>query len=318
MQVYTNCPIALADWNLCEQEPAPDFQHTAIPPGLWHEFAGKGSPWHLNWDSKDLPDGIALVVERTDRSQFDRMVDLARSDRVMPDFLACVALEGDNFHGQSERPWTASRGNLHLTLHVRAAIEANHAQEAISILPTVALMDAFGLAACPEEHTGIRWLNDLFISGRKVGGSIAESQIEGDRVESIVYGIGLNVESDPDVSPTLFVPGAASLQSTMLEGAWTLGKAFERLLKAMRRRLIQLQSGDSEGLKQSYIRGSACIGQEVRVWPRKVLNPEHDRPIAVGRLLAIQPDLSLLIEGQPDPIHEGRLAFESDCRALRI
>ncbi|MDA1277504.1 MAG: hypothetical protein O2960_26180 [Verrucomicrobia bacterium] len=318
MEVITNCPVALAEWNIFDQEAVPYPAPDRMAARIWKQFAAQDFPWRLDLDYDGSPGGLAIILDKSGQSQFDKVVELAGLGYELPEFLACVALEGNNFHGQAQRPWKAERGNLHLTVFIKTGIGAPGNQEAISILPTLALMDAFNVEPSPEDHTGIRWLNDLFIDGRKVGGAIAESQIEGNTIESIVYGIGLNVESDPAVPPNPFVRLTGSLQSTLLEGEWTLGKAFVRLIAAIHRRMKELTDGFAPQLQSLYVKKSACVGEEVRIWHRKVRDTDKEAPFAQGRVVEILPDLSVRIEGNPTLIRDGRLAFESDCRALGI
>lgn len=316
MDIITNSPVSLGDWKIFNQEPRPYRFSDAATVDLWKEFAGNAAAWHLRLDGPGVPEGMALIVKEADLSQFDQVVELARNGSQLPNFLACVALEGDNFHGQWERPWKAVRGNLHLTVFLKTEIAVSRAQEVISILPTLALMNAYELTPNSRRHTGIRWLNDLFIEGKKVGGTITASQVEQSNIESIVYGIGVNVETAPEVSPNPFVPLTGSLHSAVPEADWTLSTAFATLIVAINKLATDVNNGLGEELKALYIKNTACLGEEVRIWSKRVRDVTTQEPIASGRLLEIRPDLSLVIEGCPDSIREGRLAFEHDCRLL--
>jgi BirA family transcriptional regulator, biotin operon repressor / biotin---[acetyl-CoA-carboxylase] ligase len=318
MRILTDCPVVLGEWRLCSREAVRMDAAEADASQIWRAFGGNGSPWIMEPDVDQQPDVVLLVVENSDQSQFDRLVELVRSEADLPETLVCMALEGENFHGQSERPWTAVRGNLHLSMYSKLDIPAADLQEEISILPTLSLLDAFGIRANADEHTGIRWLNDLFVKGRKVAGTIAASQIEGDRIEGVIYGIGVNVESVPDVNPSPCVPAAASLRSTMPEVGWTVGGAAIALINSLQKRLEELKGGIGEQLSGVYASYSACIGQDVRVWPKKVDDFAATEPLAVGKLLTIGGDLSLIVEGHSEAIRNGRLAFEADCRELGL
>ncbi|MFT4691597.1 MAG: biotin-(acetyl-CoA carboxylase) ligase [Limisphaerales bacterium] len=317
MEVLTNCPVVLNGWNLFQQDAKTAELSSQMRP-VWAAFAGETTPWSYQIDDDGLPNGKIVVVERSDISQFDQMVELAREGAELPECLVAVALEGENFHGQSARPWNALRGNLHLTAILKGGFNAADLQEEISIVPTLALMDALKVKADPAHHTGIRWLNDLFIKGRKVAGTLAASQLDGGVVESVTYGIGVNVDIVPDVPGDPFVPRAGSLKSTLPEAGWTVGKVLVELIRSLGQRVIELRSEVAEQLATVYVRQSACIGEDVRVWARKVSDCSSEAPIASGKLLAIHDDLSIRIEGHEQPITAGRLAFEADCRELGL
>jgi biotin-(acetyl-CoA carboxylase) ligase len=317
MEVLTDCPVVLNEWNLFEQvAKTADLQAGMRP--IWTAFAEGSKPWSYQLSDDGLPAGTIIVVEKSKVSQFDQMVELARSGVDLPDCLVAVALEGENFHGQSARPWTALRGNLHLTVYLNGGFAAGDLQEEISIVPTLALMDALELTANPAEQTGIRWLNDLFIKGRKVAGTLAASQLDGTVVESLTYGIGVNVNVVPDVPGDPFVPAAASLKSTIPEAGWTVGKVLVALVRSLNQRVNELKTDVAEQLTSVYVRQSACIGRDVRIWSRKVSDVVSEKPLAAGKLLAIHSDLSITVEGHAQRIASGRLAFEEDCRELGL
>ncbi|MGD2070704.1 MAG: hypothetical protein PVI57_18670, partial [Gemmatimonadota bacterium] len=59
-----------------------------------------------------------LLAAFSPRSQYDRMIELARARKGLPDRLVCVAGAGDGFHGFKGRAWEAVPGNLHLAVHL--------------------------------------------------------------------------------------------------------------------------------------------------------------------------------------------------------
>ena len=49
---------------------------------------------------------------------------------------------------------------------------------------------------CPVSP-GIKWPNDLVFEGRKAGGMLTEARVDADQMRDLVFGLGLNVNSDP-------------------------------------------------------------------------------------------------------------------------
>jgi BirA family transcriptional regulator, biotin operon repressor / biotin---[acetyl-CoA-carboxylase] ligase len=103
--------------------------------------------------------------------------------------------------GRLGRTWVSPRGNLYLSVILRPAVPIHKA-------PLITLMGAVALAAAVRETlkvpAGIKWPNDVLISGKKVGGLLTEMSAEPDRIRHIVLGIGVNVNMDarelpPDV-----------------------------------------------------------------------------------------------------------------------
>ncbi len=69
-----------------------------------------------------------------------------------------------------------------------------------SLLITTAAAAAVAITA--EKHTGIpakiKWVNDVYMRGKKVCGILTEGQISGDRLDFAVLGIGVNLAPPKD------------------------------------------------------------------------------------------------------------------------
>jgi len=317
MPVYTDCPAILSQWREFADESAEVEALDGVAAEVWRAFAGDRPAWEIDTCEAGPADGLVVVVEHAEESQFDRLHELARSGTDLPPLVAAMALHGENFHGQGQRPWRAEKGNLHLSVGCRTDVPAAGALAAISVLPTLAVMDAFDIAPEPAVRTGIRWLNDVFVRGRKLAGSIAASEIEGDRIQQVLFGIGVNVETVPAVPGDVFVPEATSLRAAFPEGDWTLGRATFALLRALTARVAQLTGDGMTDLVRDYTERSACVGREVKVWPKRTEDAAVVAPIAAGRMLAIDDSLAVRVAGA-SPLAEGRLAFLEDCEALGL
>jgi BirA family biotin operon repressor/biotin-[acetyl-CoA-carboxylase] ligase len=67
----------------------------------------------------------------------------------------------------------------------------------IKRLPSITLITALACAKAIDELTKVpiqlKWPNDLFANGRKLGGILIESSLIGDKVDNLIVGIGINV-----------------------------------------------------------------------------------------------------------------------------
>ncbi|GIN60767.1 bifunctional ligase/repressor BirA [Robertmurraya siralis] len=67
----------------------------------------------------------------------------------------------------------------------------------LSMAPQLTLLTAVAVAQAIVENTGlepqIKWPNDLLVNGKKVTGILTELQAEADRINSVIIGIGINV-----------------------------------------------------------------------------------------------------------------------------
>lgn len=56
----------------------------------------------------------------------------------------------------------------------------------------------------PDQQVKIKWPNDIFLAGKKIGGILTEMQVRDNKVQSVIVGIGLNVNlGEEDVSGDL-------------------------------------------------------------------------------------------------------------------
>jgi BirA family biotin operon repressor/biotin-[acetyl-CoA-carboxylase] ligase len=99
--------------------------------------------------------------------------------------------------GRMERSWHAPAGSsLLMSLLFRpAGLVAPHQAQRLTMLCALALADAIELHT--ELSPGLKWPNDLvWIDGKKLAGILTELDIEGDALNWVVIGIGLNVNVD--------------------------------------------------------------------------------------------------------------------------
>jgi biotin-[acetyl-CoA-carboxylase] ligase BirA-like protein len=267
------------------------------PPGFW---------WRL------------LVVDEAPTSQFDALRQHVGADgEPLPGPIATLALSGRNFRGQRGRRWSAARGNMHLCVGLETPGLCVREALCLTMLSAVAVVE--GVREASGVRLGIKWVNDLVLDGRKVGGVLTAAQSSLDELTSAVLGIGLNVLSAPPVEPTPFVPAVACLRE-----AWpraNLESVVERTLDALGVRFTELARRGPGPLFEAYRAASIALDRQVRVWDESVGETDGEEwpaPIARGTVVEITPDLGLRLAGQTSPVTKGRLAFEEVCQAFGL
>lgn len=253
--------------------------------------------------------GPLLVAREVGFSQFERLATWAREGEALPDGLACVALAGSRFRGQRGRPWTALPGNLHLSAHLRLDVNAAAAQTGLSLLPSVAAARAIERVSEGRVRPGLKWVNDLLVDGRKVGGVLSATQVQAGRALHLVVGIGVNVARAPELPPSPRALPAGALADAdpafAREGAWAhLSKAVRTELAQAR---DQLSRVGSAALLAPYRERAAFLGRRVTIWPPE---DEAGPPIARGRVRALHDDLSLDVDGAAEPVRRGRMTLD--------
>src|SRR4051794_26536060 len=125
-----------------------------------------------------------------------------------PEGLVVIAEEQQAGRGRLGRTWEAPpRAGVLMSVLLRPAVPL----DVLSLLPLLtgtAVVES--TRAVSKVHTTLKWPNDVLVSGRKLGGILAE-RLE----DAVVVGIGLNVSTRPE---ELALPTATSLA---IEGGTT-------------------------------------------------------------------------------------------------
>ena len=281
---------------------------------LWRALGTGERLWSGTGDDPGPP-GFwtrALVVSEAPSSQFDTLREWLDRGQELPGPVACVALSG-SFHGQRGRAWLSAPGNLHLCVVVPEPPIAARDVGLLSLLPALALVDAVRALSGGALRPGIKWVNDVLVEGRKIGGALTATKTQGDRVSALLLGIGLNVAVAPRVPPTAFVPSVGCLAEA--GAAATLAEAAVCVLAAVGWRVSEAAEAGAAALLAAYRDASLVVGREVCVFedPAPEAGVGH-RPACIrGSVRGIGADLSLILEGALEPVTRGRLAFAEDC-----
>jgi BirA family biotin operon repressor/biotin-[acetyl-CoA-carboxylase] ligase len=285
---------------------------------LWRALGTGRPPWRGTGRDPGPPGfwSRALVAAEAPGSQFDALREALAGGLELPGPTACLALTGRGFHGQRGRPWASASGNLHLcTVFPEPGLSAG-ALPSLPMLPVVALVDA--IRVLTALRPGIKWVNDVLVDGRKVGGVLAATQTQGHRVSAVLLGIGLNVATAPPVARTPFAPSVGCLAEAGARTTWDAAAAA--VLAALGRRLAVLVAQGPGELLEAYREASLVIGREVCVFADadSPAASAGGRPTTVlrGVVRGIAADLSLTLEGVAAPVTSGRLAFAEDLDGL--
>lgn len=189
--------------------------------------------------------------------------------------------------GRRGRSWSSPAGtNVYFTL----LLKPEYAVEKTSMVTLVmALAVSEGIRETCGVEAGIKWPNDIVISGKKVCGILTEMSVERDYIQHVVIGVGINVglqEFAPEVAAAATslqeecrrkVPRAALVANIM--------EAFEREYALFREKL------DMSLLLESYNQLLVNRDREVRVLDPKGEFTGVSRGIdRTGELLVELPD----------------------------
>jgi len=259
-----------------------------------------GSHWHY-----------LFLVEVAERSHYDLLIELSRAGIRLPDRVLCLAGAGECFHGFKGRAWSAPEGNTYLAAYLRPTQPVKLPATSFTVLAAVSVVDAIDAIPGLENSAGIKWVNDILIDDAKVGGVLAYTQSAGGTIGGAVLGIGVNVETEPDIEPTPFVPRASALRSAVSSPAdCTQQRYFSALTAALDANYGQLIAGGYGALLERYRNRSLVIGHQVTLCDEEP--GSGSEVMARGRVTGIGYGLELTIEGYDQPFTKGRLILGAD------
>lgn len=148
----------------------------------------------------------------------------------------------------------------------------------ITIAAACAITDS--LESVCGIHAGIKWVNDIFFSGRKISGILTEamSDFESGMVESVVVGIGVNISTENFPEE---LSGIAGSVGVFVERSRLCADIACRLLD-------YAENPSSPELLEKYRSRSVVLGHEITFWQN---NAER-----TGKVLEIDDSGRLVIE----------------------
>ncbi|PKM81393.1 MAG: biotin--[acetyl-CoA-carboxylase] ligase [Firmicutes bacterium HGW-Firmicutes-14] len=127
-----------------------------------------------------------------------------------PDGTVVIAEEQTGGRGRMGRSWYSPPGQgIWFTLILRPPVNP---ADAAKITMVSAVAAARGIREYTGLAAGIKWPNDILLSGRKAVGILTEMNAEIDRVNYLVVGIGININVDRGQVSSELAAALASLE----------------------------------------------------------------------------------------------------------
>jgi BirA family biotin operon repressor/biotin-[acetyl-CoA-carboxylase] ligase len=142
-----------------------------------------------------LPPAYRLIARESVGSTNDAARALAAEGA--EDGTLVWAREQTAGRGRQGRDWTSPPGNLYCSLILRPECPTREAAQ-------LAFVAALGVAGMVGSHVPplvplrFKWPNDVLLGKGKIGGILIEAEGQGDRLDWLVLGVGVNLASHPD------------------------------------------------------------------------------------------------------------------------
>jgi BirA family biotin operon repressor/biotin-[acetyl-CoA-carboxylase] ligase len=184
------------------------------------------------------------------------------AERDDPEGIVVVADTQTGGRGRLGRNWVSPPGvNLYFTILLKPAFSPDEA-------PLLTLMAAVASVSAIRKVTGleagIKWPNDILVSGRKAGGILLEMKTDADMIRFVAIGIGINVNMDVEALPEEI----RSLSTTLTkEGNIKVDRArlLENILTEAERLYKDVVAGKGSVILKEWREFSSMAGRQVSV-----------------------------------------------------
>jgi BirA family biotin operon repressor/biotin-[acetyl-CoA-carboxylase] ligase len=228
--------------------PHQGYRLTAVPDRLTAQ--------ELRWNLKTRLVGNRIHAYESTDSTMDLSHRLAASGE--PEGSVVITESQNKGRGRMGRAWSSPRGTgLYFSVLLRPTLP-------VSRVPHVTLVAAVAVADAVKATTGLqadlKWPNDLLIDGKKICGILTELNAEINRVNYLVLGVGMNLNTPKSALPA----HATSLKEKLGEKVdrLTLARA---LFQQLDRRYHQFLNGEWEPILEAWRSHARFLGSRVRV-----------------------------------------------------
>ena len=153
-----------------------------------------------------------LVDVREKVSSTNSEIEKSLPDRLSKVPIAIISNEQTNGKGRFTKKWSSPKGgNIYMSVGFKPNVD-------VIKLRYFTLLQGIEIARLLQKETNtedvkIKWPNDIFLNGKKIGGMLTEASIDCENVNSLTFGFGLNVNNTPRLVQNHF--GVSSMKQEL-------------------------------------------------------------------------------------------------------
>ena len=205
-----------------------------------------------------LPAGYRLVSYDTVGSTNDEAKRLAHAGA--EEGTVVWALQQTAGRGRRGRRWLSPAGNLHATFVLPPDVAASRAAQ-LGFVATLAVGDALREIIPDPQRIAYKWPNDVVIEGRKIAGTLIESEIgESGVLALLVVGIGINLAVAPSNTEI-----AATSVAALGRDAPAPAAMLEILAARFDAWMTRWRAAGFAPIRTAWLAGAASLGRPIRV-----------------------------------------------------
>lgn len=145
-----------------------------------------------SFDSKVDTEIIGRNFIYSDEVESTNSFLLNKANKFNSDGTILLAEKQTKGRGRKERVWYSAKGQ-NLTFSILLTSKKYLGKKFNLLNFTTSLSVAFALENLFQLKTELKWPNDVLVNGKKICGILLESTSQGNKIERVVIGVGLNV-----------------------------------------------------------------------------------------------------------------------------
>jgi BirA family biotin operon repressor/biotin-[acetyl-CoA-carboxylase] ligase len=226
--------------------------------------------------------GKVINFHESVTSTNDIAIDLAQGGA--KEGTVVIANSQSRGQGRAGREFSSPNGGLYLSIILKPPLEPDE----ISSLPLVIGLSVSKAIQCTIfKEAKVKWPNDILVEDRKVAGILMSSKTGGRKVDHVVVGIGINLNTQMEDLPSELRDTAGSLKK--ISGKHIDPNEFTRdLLYLLDLNYSRFLEGQKEELLDQWSERAPMLGKEISV--------STSKGILSGKALGIDQSGALILQ----------------------
>lgn len=247
-------------------------------------------------DKKNIPIHIYETLDSTNNKAKQLVLEGA------PHGTVVLAWQQTGGRGRLGRSFHSPREGIYLSIIIKPDF---HISKATLVTSAAAVAVAESIEAVCGVTAGIKWVNDVYVNGKKVCGILTEGTtgLETGQIESLIIGIGINTTTKDFPAELQSIAGAVEgTFSRSALAASVISKTLDLAAAVEERHFID-----------AYRKKSLVIGKTVQVFRGKyAVDPTDELPSRPARVLGIDDDGGLEVlysDGRRETLISGEISI---------
>jgi BirA family biotin operon repressor/biotin-[acetyl-CoA-carboxylase] ligase len=222
-----------------------------------------------------------------------------------PEGTVVVAEEQLQGKGRRGRAWYSPAGEgICVSVILRPRVQPYEAPQLVLMTAVAAAETLLAHAAVP---VAIKWPNDILVGGKKIAGILTEMSVDMDRIDYIIIGLGLNVNT-PAAGLPPEIAGIATSLCAETGRVFSRAELLQTYLEKLEGYYALFRERNFEPIRERWLDLSKIIGRQV-----KIAGVESTYE---GEVVDIDPNGFLILkspDGTTQRILAGDVSLIGDC-----